>query len=515
MAQATCVTISAPASVGRPSVWTSATAVLVYMALGTVILHAIVGNRYGFHMDELATLDDARHLAWGYPAYPPLTPFFGRLALILFGTNLIGFRFFASLVHGVTIILGGLMAREMGGHRAAQILAGAAALPFVIGGGALMQYVSFDYFFWVLTAYFIARLLKSGDPRWWVAIGASIGLGALAKYTMGLFAVSIVAGVLFTDTRRYLRSKWLWIGVAASILVFLPNLIWQVQNHFISIDFLKFIHTRDVQTGRTSSFIHDQLMGPFVPLTLTGLCFYFFTREGKPFRMLGWMYVVTLALMIVLKGRTYYMCPGYPMIWAGGAVLFESCVTAVKASMKWRDARAIWIVTAAVIAYGAIFTTLYYLPIAPVNTDWWKRASAMQETYIGEIGWPETVQETARIRDSLTLEERAHLGILAGGYGATGAINLFGPQYGLPRAISGINSYWQRGYGDPPPQTVIVLNMKWPLANESFEGCRVAGHIWNRYGVRTPDINWNPDIYVCGPPRKGWPEFWKSFRYFG
>jgi 4-amino-4-deoxy-L-arabinose transferase-like glycosyltransferase len=512
MAQTTCATRPAPVSGDRSPIWASTTAVLVYMALGTVVLHAIVGNRYGFHADELATLDDARHLAWGYPAYPPVTPFFGRISLILFGTSLVGFRFFASLVHAITVVLAGLMARELGGRRAAQLLAGAASLPFCIGGGALMQYVSFDYFAWVLTAYFIVRLLKSGDPRWWVAVGLSIGFGALSKYTIAFFVVAIVAGVLLTDARRHVRSKWLWIGVALSILVFLPNLLWQAQNHFVSLDFLKHIHARDVQNGKTSSFIHDQLTGTFFPLVLAGLYFYFFSRQGKPFRMIGWMYVVTLLLFIFAKGRTYYMCPAYPMVWAGGAVWAEGWLGAVR--QRW-SAKVIWSVAWAAIAYGVIFTIAYYLPIAPVNSRWWEKASALQETYIGEIGWPETVQETARIRDSLTPEQRTHLGILAGGYGAAGAINLFGPQYGLPRAISGINSYWQRGYGDPPPQTLIVLNVKWTLADESFEGCRVAGHIWNHYGVKTGDIAWNPDIYVCGPPRQGWPAFWKHFRYFG
>lgn len=206
-AQASEKTGSSPSN-SRTSIWTSSTAVLIYMALGTVILHAIVGNRYGFHRDELATLDDARHLAWGYPAYPPVTPIFGRISLILFGTSLAGFRFFASVAHGATVVLAGLMARDLGGKRNAQFLAGAVCLPYAIGGGALMQYVSFDFFAWVLTAYFVVRLLKTENPRWWVAIGASIGFGMLAKYAMCFFAAGIAAGLLLTGARRYLKSKW-------------------------------------------------------------------------------------------------------------------------------------------------------------------------------------------------------------------------------------------------------------------------------------------------------------------
>jgi hypothetical protein len=138
-----------------------------------------------------------------------------------------------------------------------------------------------------------------------------------------------------------------------------------------------------------------------------------------------------------------------------------------------------------------------------------------QPEFRAEFGWQEMVQEVARIRDSLTPEERAHLGILADDTGEAGAINLYGAQYGLPRAISGINSNWQRGYGNPPPQTLIVVGETRQSADRHFESCRLAGHLWNRYGIKTDEMGWGPDIFVCGPPRLGWPEFWKHFQYFG
>src|ERR1044071_2886868 len=130
---------------------------LLALAAATVIVHALVGGRYGFHRDELATLDDARHLAWGYVAYPPVTPFFGWLSVHLFGTSLSGFRFFASLAGAVAIVLTGLMARELGGGRGAQLFAACAAAPMVMATGTLMQYVSFDYLAWVAVSFFIDR----------------------------------------------------------------------------------------------------------------------------------------------------------------------------------------------------------------------------------------------------------------------------------------------------------------------------------------------------------------------
>ncbi len=202
----------------------------------------------------------------------------------------------------------------MGARRGAQLVAAVAALPFCLGGGYEMQYVAFDCLAWVLTAYFITRLLNSGDPRWWVAIGSGIGFGMLSKYTIGFFVVGIVAGVLFTDARRYLKSKWLWIGVALSILIWLPNLLWQVQHNFVSLDFLSHIHARDVRQGRTAYFLPQQLemTGFRFPLALAGFYFCLFSRAGKRFRMIGWMFVITLALFTIARGRWYYMGPPIP-----------------------------------------------------------------------------------------------------------------------------------------------------------------------------------------------------------
>jgi hypothetical protein len=497
--------------VNRRSIWSSDTALLLYMALGTVIVHALTGSRYGFQRDELATLDDARHLAWGYVAYPPVTPFFGRLSLILFGTSLAGFRFFAALAQAAALVLTGLMARELGGQRTAQLIAAAAALPFCIGGGALMQYVSFDCLFWVLTAYFVLRLLKSDDPRWWIAIGSAIGLGMLAKYTMVFLVAGLTAGILLTDARRYLASKWLWLGVGVALLIFLPNFIWQAQHGFVSLDFLRHIHTRDVAIGRAKYFLPEQLelTSMALPLWVAGLLYYLFSPAGRRFRALGWMYVVPLVLFVIAQGRAYYLAAAYPMLYAAGAMRFEQWLPSLRRpaavrALVWAALTADMLVAAAVM-----------LPISPVNSSWWNFAVKINEDFREEIGWPELVDTVAKIRDSLPPEDRTQLGILGANYGEAGAINLYGPRYGLPPAISGINSFWQRGYGDPPPETLIVVGLSRGFLENKFAGCEVAGHTWNRFGILNEETRSHPDIFVCRHLRGSWPEFWKSFRYFG
>jgi hypothetical protein len=488
-------------------------ALLVLIAFATIVVHCITGGNYGFHRDELATLDDARHLDWGFVAYPPVTPFFGRLSLILFGTSLAGFRFFAAVAEAAAVVLTGLMAKELGGQRGAVLVAAFAAIPFCLVGGALMQYVSFDYLFWVSTAYFVVRLLKTDDVRWWLGIGASLGLGMETKWTMGFLALGIVAGLLLTDARRFLRSQWLWYGVGISILVFLPNLIWQARHNFISLDFLSYIHARDVRIGRTKGFLPDQLKMTLLalPICVAGLHFYVVSPAGKRFRMLGWMYIVPLLLFIIAQGRGYYLAAAYPMLYAAGSVWGEQKLATMRSGWANVARAVVWLALLADIA----LISAVMLPMAPVKSGLWRFASKINGDLREELGWQELVETVAQIRDKLPMEDRAQLGILAGNYGEAGALNLYGPNYGLPTAISGTNSFWLRGPGEPPPQTVIVTGFSRHWVEERFASCELAGHTRNRYGVANEETEDHPDIFVCRKLKQSWPEFWTSFRRFG
>jgi hypothetical protein len=493
------------------SFWRGDLVPLFAIALSALLLHFLTGNRYGFNRDELSLLDDARHLSWGYVAYPPVTPLFARLSLLLFGTSLPGFRFFSWLVQAVAVVLTGLMARELGGSRRAQIFAALAAVPFCLGGGALMTYISFDYLCWVLAAYFVIRLLKTGDPRWWLAIGVALGLGMLSKYTVGFFTLGIVGAVLLTDARRFLRSKWLWLGVAISILLVLPNLLWQARHHFVSLDFLRFIHERDVREGQTSGFLPDQAELALLafPLALAGLC-YFLSKNGRRFRMLAWMYVIPLALFLIAKGRGYYLAPGYPMLYAAGAVFLDDWFANLQAS----GAKVLRFVVFSALLIDVAIAIAFALPTAPVGSPWWHFAITVNGTLREEIGWPEFAETVAKIRDTLPAEDRPRLGILAGNYGEVGALNLYGERHGLPRAISGVNSFWERGYGDPPPETLIVVGFPREWVDSHFAWCQPAGHPWNRYGTANEETIENPDMFVCRGLRQPWPAFWKNFQSF-
>jgi 4-amino-4-deoxy-L-arabinose transferase-like glycosyltransferase len=494
----------------------SDTVILLLIALAVILLHALTGGRYGFHRDELATVDDGQHLAWGFVAYPPFTPFVARVAFTLFGPSLVGLRLFAALAIGVAIVLTGWMARELGGGREAQVVAAAsvAIAPVALSAGGLFQYVSFDYLCWVAIAYFTIRLLASDDPHWWLAIGAAIGLGMLTKYTIGVLVAGLAVGVVLTPARRYLKNGWLWAGAGLAVLIFLPNAIWQTQHHFISVDFLRDIHARDVRVGRTKGFLPDQLLigasAATIPIWVAGLWRYF-SPKGRQFRVVGWTFVTAFVLFEALQGRGYYLAPAYPMLLAAGSVEWERWIGA--ASIPRARARRAALGFA--ITVGGVASIFAVAPIAPVGSWWWEKANKIQDDWREEIGWPELVAEVARVRDRLPQAERANVTVLTGNYGEGGAIDLFGGAYGLPKAISGINSYWLRGYGAKEPETLIVVGISRGYLEKHFEQVELAGHVRNSYNVVNEETREHPDIFVCRGLKGSWTEFWKDFQYFG
>lgn len=487
------------------------------LALARLILHAATNGAYGFHRDELALLDDSGHLAWGYVAYPPLVPAIGRLALELFGLSLSGIRLFGALAQSIVMVLAGLMARRMGGGAWAVVTAAmaTAVAPMSMIMTSLFQYVSFDAMWWVVVAWLVVRIADSGDPRGWVPVGLGIGLGMMTKYTMLFWAVSLAIAVMLTPLRRHLRSPWLWIGVAVSLSVFLPNLIWQIRHDFVSLDFLQAIHERDVRIGRTDGFLSQQLYvttsALTVPIWIAGCWFLLRSRTGHRFRVLGWMFVIVAALMALSRGRGYYLAPAYPMLFAAGSVALERW----RAGMSRPRRRMVSAVIAACLLGAAVSSAILMLPISPIGSRGWELSSAAHDNFREQLGWEELVVEVERIYFSLPEEERERAGIYAGNYGEAGAVNLLGAGRGLPAAFSGINSYWQRGFPQPPPTTVIILGVDRDEATPMFESCEVAGVNRNRHGIVNEESRDHPDILLCRGPRFEWGDVWPELRSFG
>lgn len=491
----------------------SATLTLVAVATAVAVAHILTNGRYGFHRDELQTLSDAMHMDWGFVAYPPFTPFVERISLSLFGLSLVGLRMFSVLAQAVVIVVTGLMAHELGGGRLAQVTAAVAVAlaPLALFEGTEFQYTSFDYLWWVLIAYFVIRMLKSDDPRWCVAIGAAIGMGFMTKYTMGFFVAGIVGGLLLTRARQYVASKWFWIGVMLAFAICLPNLIWQFRHDLISLHFLQHIHKRDMGEGRAEGFIKNQFWictDLFsAPLWIAGLIAFF---RNPRYRMLGWMYALPFALFAISKARFYYLGATYPMLIAMGAVVGERWIASLSRGWRWAIEGVFF---AGLLACGIYFSAI----IVP-----WASSGALKQFALEnngdlreEIGWDGLVKEVARIRDSLPSDQRQSVGVVVGNYGEAGAVEMLGPPYRLPPPISLTNSGWLRGYPTPQPSTLIVVGWSREQVEEAFTGCRVAGHNGNAEGVKNEESKYHADVFVCGPPRLPWPEFWNENQRFG
>ncbi len=494
----------------------SDTTVLILLAAAGSLVHILLNGQYGFHRDELDIILNARQLDWGYIAYPPFTPFIARIGLELFGNSLRGLRIFSALAQGVVMLLAGWMARDMGGRRGAQVMAAIAAYiaPVALTAGTMIQYMAFDFLWWVVIAFFFVRLLATDDARYWLGIGAGIGLGMMTKFTVAFWVAGLVVAVLLSARRKDLLSKWLWLGVALALLVYLPNLIWQIRHDFISLDFLKAIHARDLQWGRGQNFLSEQLISstnPFaLPLWIAGIVSCLFASSMKRFRPLVWMFLATFLIFLLAKGRSYYVAPAYVMLTAAGSTWWTN----------WLAGRSVGLHRAGIgilyslISLGAVVMIVIVKPVAPINSPLWKTTSRLNPEVVEMVGWPDLATQVESIYETIPDNEKPRTVILAGNYGEAGALDLYGQAMGLPPVISGADSFWYRGYGNFEPATVIVVGFERAYASQFFGSCTYAGNVTNRYDIKNEETTRHTGLYVCRRPRRPWAEMWQDMLWF-
>jgi 4-amino-4-deoxy-L-arabinose transferase-like glycosyltransferase len=485
------------------------------VAAAILLLHLLTNTRYGFHRDELQFLSDALHLDWGYVAYPPLTPFIERISIILFGFSPEGLRLFSVLAQVAIVITAGLIARTLGGNRLSQATAALAVAlaPIALFEGTEFQYTTFEQFAWVLATYGVVRLLDSEDERWWLWIATFAGLGMLAKYTVVFFLAALLAGFLLTPARRYLASRWFLFGCALTLLLVLPNLLWQVRHDFISLQFLEHIHARDLRIGRGGArdFWYFQVLiceNPFaLSLTITGVVV---AWRSVRYRALSIAFALSILSFAVTRGRGYYTGAVYSVMIAFGSVAIMHWASSLRPVFHRAVAIILW---TGFLAFGT-FAACVLVPIAssgPLKEFALARSEDLRE----EQGWDTFVKTVAQIRDTLAPAQRANLGIVTANYGEQGAVEILGRNYGLPAPISTTNSAWLRGYPTPQPTLLIVTGLAFDDANKAFTECRFAAHVPYPPRLNNEESKYHPDIFLCGPPRLPWPEFWKKYQRFG
>jgi 4-amino-4-deoxy-L-arabinose transferase-like glycosyltransferase len=500
---------------------TSDTAWLVYIALASFVAHMIVAGNYGYFRDELYYIDAGRHFQTGYVDFPPFIAWLAGI-LRIFGDNLVVLHFFSALANAALIFVTGLMARELGGGRLAQIiaaLASAAAVVF-IGTGSLYTMDVFDELWWALAAYVFIRLVRREEPRLWLVFGLIAGIGLFTKLSMLFFGFALVVGLLLTPQRAMFRTRWPWLGGAIALAFLLPYIGWQIANGWPTPEFWR--NYGGIENGSPLDFLISQVltMNPgTLPLTIAGLVYYFRAPDGKPYRALGWAFVILYVLFTITRAKSYFLSPAYPMLYAGGAVLLAR----VFERTGWRWAR---IAYPAALALSALFffpgvtPTLAPEPYSRVygfiggSSGAKQQASATQlqpQILADRYGWAEMTAAVADVYKKLPADERAQACIYTLNYGEAGALNFFGPKDGLPRAISGHNTYWLWGPGTCSGQVVITIGFSQEDLTPAFGEVTPATKITCAYCMpEESDLT----VYVCRQPKAPLADLWRRAKHF-
>lgn len=476
---------------------------LAVLGTAKLAVHLLTNASLGFHRDELYYLASARHLALGYVDYPPLTPLLARLALTLFGPSVFGLRLFTTLAGVAIVVMAGLIARELGGGRFAQLLAAGAALasPMLLGANWLFQTVTLDQLAWTAALLLSARLVRSGEPRWWLAVGVVLGLGLEAKYTVLVLGLGLAVGALATPVRRHLATPWPWLGALAALLLFAPNLAWQARSGWPSVAFIVAHPQHQADSFSPPVFLAQQLalVGPLaLPLWLAG--WYRLLRRPE-LRMLGIVALVGFAAFLV-EGKSYYAGPLYPLLLGAGAV-------GVEAFTGRRSARLRPALVAAVALNGLLLLPVA-TPVVPAAGLHRFRLDAVRKDFADSVGWPELADQVAAVYDGLPPDERAHALVLAGNYGEAGALDLYGPSRGLPPAISPHLTYWYWKPAHTDDRTVVVVGMPRDYVERYFASVDPAATITMPYGVRNEEVG--REILIAREPRVPLDQAWARLR---
>lgn len=463
--------------------------VILAIALAKLLFHCYFNNRYGYFRDEFDYLACGQHLAWGYVDQPPLIPFLARISRMALGESLRSIRFLPALASSALVVQTAVLARELGGRRFALLLSAIMILiaPQYLSNGSLLGTNCLEPNLWMGCAYFAILAIKRADPRYWLGFGIVAGLGMEEKYSIAVFGFGIVVGLLLASQRRIFFNRWIWFGGVAAFLVFLPNLLWNVHNHWPFVELMRNIKAegRDVVLPPVQFFFQQTLLVHPVtaPIWLAGLAAFFFWERLKPYRVLGWSYLVSYTVFFALHGKNYYLAPIYPLLLAAGAVVIEACI---------ERSRQVWMKPALVtvfLAAGAYFAPIVvpvlppeeflsymkYLPMKVPHMEHAHAAALLPQWYADQFGWQEIVAETVQAWNRIPTEQRVDCGILAQNYGQAGAIDFFGPRYGLPPALSGHQTYFLWGPRGYSGNCMIVIGDRKEKLETLFEHVELVG----------------------------------------
>src|SRR5918995_367621 len=508
----------------HPSLLGSGT-ILFLLALVKLLVHLLTAGNYGYFRDELYYIAASERLDLGYVDFPPFVALATALARATLGDSPLALGLLPALAGAAVVVLAGLMARELGGGRFAQGIAALAVLvaPNFLVFGTFLSMDAFDQLFWVSATYVLLLILKRNEPRLWLLFGFFAGLGLLTKLTMLSFGFAVLVALLLTPARRHLLSPWPWIGGAIAVAFLAPYVYWNATNGWPTPEFWG-EYGGKVDEASPVEFLIEQIVTmqpPTLPLWLAGLGFYLFAREGRPYRALGWIYVVLFVLFAALNSKFYFLAAAYPMLFAAGSVAVERFFGRHR---RWRWSLPAY---AAVLAIsGVLVAPITVVPVLPVETlaritgalggdagieVETREVAELPQTFADRFGWEGMTKTVARVYDRLPPEERTEACVLTGNYGEAGAIDFFGAQHGLPKAISGHNSYYVWGPRGCSGETVVSVGVPRERLKGVFGRIERTGTVRCRYCM--PDEDDLP-VYVLGDPKLPFEEAWPRFKHY-
>lgn len=477
-----------------------------WIAGGLVALEMAVSARYGFHRDELYFIVAGRHPALGYVDQPPLAPLIARLATSALGTSPTAVRIVPALAGGAVVVGAGRTARTLGGGRFAQALAAVATAcaPVVLASAHLAGTTVFDLAAWTFTIWFVLRAVVEGRGRCWLAAGAVAGLGLENKDLILLLAAALAVGLLATPARAVLATRWPWSGAAVALVLWAPNLAWQLANGAPGLAMARSLRTEHSGAADYLGFLPGQvlLVGVLAfPIVVLGVRHLVARRELH--FVLVTAGIVVAYVFAVIPGRVYYTAGVLPVLLAAGGCRIERPGPA-------RVRRRLWLAAPPV---GAVLTLAFVLPVLPLAT--FARMPFLHRTSydLGEtVGWPQLTRQVADVFDALPGAQRAEAAVFTANYGEAGALAVYGPAYGLPQPISGHNTFWLWGPAGAPDRVVVAVGGVDRL-RPHFTHCRRAATIHSPDNVDNDENG--TGVWTCTGPRGAWSSFWTDLRHYG
>lgn len=515
-----------PAEMSAPSVRPPyAVRPMVALVLGVLVLHFVANalSPYGVHRDEFLYLAMGRHLRIWRMDFPPFIALLAQTTRALLGDSLPALRAGPSLAAAALVALAGGLAREFGGGRTSQVLAGVAMLasPLFMRAGNLYQPVVFDQLWWTLALFALARIGRAeagtGSWRGWVLLGVAGGVGLLTKFSILFLGCAVLVGLVASPLRRSLATPWPWVAVALALILGSPSVVGQMQLGFPVAGQMHDLQA--VQLSRVSylDFLGGQLLmfGPLLLLAVPGELALLFRPAWRRFRVVGWTCLTAFLLLMVLHGKAYYIGPIYPALFGAGAVVLEDWTRRIAERggrpRAWL-ARGVRRIAFAVVAVMALVMLPLGLPILPppdmaryaqrlgvtaATTTNTGQVLALPQDYADMLGWPELVAATARVYNALPPDQRRRAVVLADNYGEAGALDFYGPHVGLPPVICPVGSYWFFGPGTLPGEILVTVGVKPEGLRDYYQTVTLATRVRNSWGV--PEEQDVPIVVARGP----------------